>query len=196
MSTPNNPLRYSIENDGTGAALGFEAICATIMSEGGQEPTGLTRFMSMDDGYSNANSTGTLYALVGLRLQASKIGCTINLISATLLAATSDDYMWTILSNPVVAGTFAYSAETNSCLELATGDTGAGTSSNTVTGGTRIAGGYVKAGNNSGGTQEALEHAWHLGASVAGVRDTLVLCAMPMSSNLDIRGGISVRESL
>ena len=40
MSTPNLPLRYEIDNDGTGAASSMVQICSTVISEGGEQDTG------------------------------------------------------------------------------------------------------------------------------------------------------------
>ena len=69
MSTPNNPVRYEIENDGTGVASKMDHICCTIMSEGGQEELGILHYHSTAGAHVDANSSGTIYAIVGLRLK-------------------------------------------------------------------------------------------------------------------------------
>lgn len=190
MSTPNNPLRYEILNSGAGPAATLEHICSTIISEGGRNPIGVLRYGSTNGTHVNADVADTIYAVVGIRLKTAYIGTRIDLVSAGALAETNDNFEWIVFLNPTVAGVFAYAGlATDSAVEIARGAT-----ANTVTGGTAIAGGW---GNRA--TQRAisseLENAIVLGSDIAGTRDTIVLCARPLSANLDIQGSLSWRET-
>ena len=78
MSTPNLPVRYEIENDGTGEAASVYHICSTIISEGGQQDVGVTHAASTEDLYVNANTPGTYYAVFGLRLKAANLDGIVN----------------------------------------------------------------------------------------------------------------------
>jgi len=73
MSTPNLPIRIQIENDGTGQASSLSHICVTIISEGGNDETGIIRYKSVDNTVLNANTTGTLYLALALRLKSTAI---------------------------------------------------------------------------------------------------------------------------
>ena len=190
MSTPNLPLRYSIENDGTGAADDFMQICSTVISEGGQQEVGTLRYTSTAGTHVDANAANTLYAIVGIKLKAGAIGATVQITDVSLLTETSDNFEWILMWNPVVAGTFTYTDIANSAIQEATGAT-----ANTVTGGTQIAGGFasVSAGN-AGAISSQVNTILALGATIAGVVDTMVLCARPLSSNADIQGGVNWRE--
>jgi len=69
MSTPNLPIRYEIENDGTGGEAQLEHICSSVVSEGGQDKNGVLRhvkssLLSNLDGDNN-------YVMQGIKLKST-----------------------------------------------------------------------------------------------------------------------------
>ena len=186
MSTPNNPMRYEIENDGTGAAATLEHICSTVISEGGSQKTGALHYASTNGTHVDANVVGTLYAIVGLKLQANYKDDTVDIEGISLLAETNDNFEWILLLNPTVAGTFTYGNLANSAVQVARGAT-----ANTVTGGTPLTGGWIA--SNGTDTLE-VPNARRLGAAIDDTLDTIVLCARPLSANADIQGSITMRQ--
>lgn len=192
MSTPNLPLRYELENDGTAGAANLDAICGTVISEGGsKDNTGLLRSINMANTFSNCNTAGTYYALLGIRLKSAQVGATVVPTTLSLQAATNDDFLWELRFNPTVAGTFTYGDITNSSLQSATGDVSNNPSTNTVTGGTVLQSGYA---NSETGAQANIDSRYKLGAAIDGTVDELVLCVTPMGSNADIRASLTWRE--
>lgn len=195
MSTPNLPLRWEIENDGTGAADELVQICSTVISEGSTQATGQIRYKSTEGTHMVAGTENTLYALMGARLKSDRLDGIVEFLSHTIdIQSTGDAIEWQLLLNPTVAGTFNYSAETNSVLEIAIG-----AAANSVTGGTAILGGYFRSGGgNSGQGANAvgLNNAIRLGAAIDGTPDEFVLCARPIdaSTNVSIETGITWRE--
>lgn len=189
MSTPNLPIRYEIENDGTGAASELEHICSSVMSEGGVQIQGQLQRKSTEGTHVDANTVDTIYAIVGIRLKTTHLDEQIELVTMSMINASAQDFEWLVLFNPTVAGTFTYADHPNSAVQVATGD-----STNTVTGGVPLGGGFVKSSNSSGSTGEALENALRLGAAIDGTRDQIVLCCRPLSANADIDGGMTWRE--
>jgi len=196
ITTPNLPLKYQIENDGTGAATTMDHICATVISEGGTEDLGNLRYASTAGTHVDATTENTIYALIGIRLKAANIGATIKLIDSNLqLTNGSKQVEWLLIFNPTVAGTFTYNDETNSSVQIATGAT-----ANTVTGGSVITGGYLESGGNqagnAGSTGKGIQNARLLGAAIDGTVDELVLCARPIggSTAVDIEAGMTWRE--
>lgn len=186
MANPNLPLRYEIENDGTGAASTMAAICGMVSAEGGEDNDGITRLASTGGTHVDANAADTLYAVVGIRLKSTHLNAVVKPLVVALLTETNDDFEWALVLNPTVAGTFTYSSIASSAVERALGAT-----ANTVTGGTQLGGGWI----SSGAAESALLPSnVHLGASIAGVRDQIVLCARPLSSNADIQGSLTFRE--
>jgi len=185
MSTPNNPLRYSIENDGTGAAADMECICSAVISEGGQEATGVDYWYSTDGTHVDANAADTIYAVVGVRLQTGHKGEPAIIETIGMLTETNDDYEWMVYRNPTVAGTFTYANETTGPFQTARGAT-----ANTVTPtGDAIAGNFGAKGTT---TSEKLDFERGFGEAIDGTRDEFVLCVRPLGSNADIQGGMKL----
>jgi hypothetical protein len=196
MSTPNLPLRSEISNNGTGGTASLIQICSTVISEGGINPNGSIRSASTDGTQVVCSTENTNYAIIGVRLKSNYIGATIKILDLALqIQSASKMCEWSLIFNPTVAGSFTYVDESRSAIQAARGAT-----ANTVTGGYRIAGGYSESGNNaSGGSNSisaAIENALTLGSTVAGVVDTIVLCAKPIggTSNIDVEGSLTWRE--
>lgn len=194
MSKPNLPLRYSIENDGNGAAASLEHICTTVMSEGGKEEKGLVLSTSTAGTHVDADVVNTVYAILGLRLKAAYIGTVVKILQASIqLQTASETGEWRLLLNPTVEDTFTYSDITNSALQKATGAT-----ANTVTGGTEIAAGFAQStsgGGGSGGTSSLIATSRYLGAAIDATVDEIVLCWQPTTgTNQDIEASLTWRE--
>lgn len=191
MSTPNLPLRYEIINDGTGIAEEIECICTSVISEGDLDPLGVNRYISTAGTHCDANTADTIYAIIGIRLKSSYIGTVIEFLEMSMINEQGDDYEWLLIFNPTVAGTFTYTSLANSAIEYALGNT-----PNTVTGGTQLAGGWVKSAGSVGAITSQLDNALSLGASISGTVDEIVLCARPLTNGADIQAGIIWKELL
>jgi len=195
MSIPDLPIRYEISSSGTNAASSLDHICATVVSEGGQQETGVLQYESTGGTHVNANVENTVYAVVGIRLKAAAVACAVDLRSFTMLAETGSDFEWLVILNPTVAGTFTYSDKTNSCIQTALGAT-----ANTVTLGTTMSGGFASTtgsgGGGGGGTSGELGNTLRLGSAIDGTVDEIVLCVRPLSANADIQGSLEWREAL
>ena len=178
-----------IENDGNGAASEMEHICSSVMIEGGQQATGQLHWESTAGTHLDADVANTVYAVKGIRLQASKFGQQIDLTSVSMLSLTNDDFEWLLLLNPTVAGTFTYTDHSKSSAQTATGVT-----ANTVTGVEEVSGGFGKGGNAGGDISRDLQNAIRLGATIDGTPDEFVLCVRPLTANADIEAGLGWRE--
>ena len=187
MSTPNLPLRYEIDNDGTGAASGLKTICCSVQSEGGEQQLGILRHK--DSGSVGSLSSGTTYAMIGIRLKSAYIGLDVFLENLSLLATTTNDQAhWELKLNPTVDGTFTYSGQTNSGVEIATG-----ANTNTVTLGTDIDGGYFSTALPISPT---IPNARRLGAAIDGTVDEIVLTCTPITNNITVEASLTWRELL
>lgn len=187
MSTPNLPIRYELSNDGRGAAETLEHICATVISEGGAEETGIDTAVSTEGVHVDANAADAVYAVIGVRLKSGYLGASVWPVAATLMAETVTPFEWELRMNPTVASTFTYADVTNAPIQRAIGVT-----ANTVTGGYRVAGGY---GEARAATGLPVGNSFYLGSAIDGTPDELVLCARPLSANADIQGALTVRRS-
>ena len=188
MSTPNLPVRYSIENDGTGGAAELEHICSTVIAEGGMEDVGRQLYVSTGGAHLDANSADTLYAAIGIRLKSTHLDSTVLLNSVSMMSESVADFEWVLLMNPTVAGTFTYSDVTNASIQRALGAT-----ANTVTGGYALGGGY-QVGGNSGSFSVPESPTLLIGSAIDGTPDEMVLCVRPLAANLDIQSSLTLRE--
>lgn len=186
MSNPNLPLRYSIENDGTGVAASLDHICSSVISEGGRQNLGVLRNISTEGTHVDADAADTLYAIISVSLQSGKESCSVDIEKISMLAETNDAFEWQPVWNASIAGSPSYSNIANSCLRYFTG-----TTANTVTGGVVFDGGFA---TSNASISENVPNAIRLGASYSGTLDTITLCARPLSINLDIQGSITCRE--
>lgn len=190
MSTPNLPVRYQMITTGVSPASSMRTICSGVVSEAGQDPTGATQSHATIQ-HVNANTADELYAIVGIRLKSTALGCDVTPVGISLLSETKDDFEWQLIFNPTVANAFDYTDKTNSCVQVATGSI-ANPSVNTVSGGTVIERGFLEASGAARITGRL--NSLKLGSKIDGTRDTLVLVGRPLSSNADVQGALIWRE--
>ena len=187
MSTPNLPLRYEISSTSGTATL--TQICSSVISEGGNpdEYIGLTRSVSNGTSHIDANSAGTSYALVGLRLKSTHLGADVLPTSLDVISLTNDNFRWALCLNPTLASPVPFLGITDSCIER-----GLGSTVNTVSDlGTVLAQGYIY---QTGSSTNVIQSSLRLGSTISGTRDELYLVATPFTSNADICGSITWRE--
>lgn len=186
MSTPNLPIRYEIENDGTGGAAEMQHICASVMSEGGVQNNGYLRHA--DSGAVSSLASGTAYAIMGGRLKSTHLGATILVENISVIGSANDQAHWELRIGSTVAGTFTYNNVTNSAVQVAIGS-----SSNTVTGGTEIDGGYL---TTTQAVTFTVPNALRLGATIDNTPQEWQLVVIPITNNMTIRASVTWRELL
>lgn len=198
MSNPNLPLRYEISNDGSGTASSIEAICSTVVSEGGIQPNGTSRWA--DIGATTAldiaaATPGTAYAICGIRLKAAYLSADVRLekISMIETSGTNNPFLWKLHLNPTVTAGLTYSDQSNSAIQFGRGD--ADTASNNVitAAGTVLAGGYQA--RTDATANVAINTALRMGATIAGVADRLILSGTPTTNNQLYFAGMQWREA-
>jgi len=188
MSSPNQPIRYDIQSDGTGAGS-IDHICGTVMSEGGLELTGVGRSIDTQNTHLDANAADTIYVLLALRLKTTHLDLTVLPQSFSMISETNDDFLAMLLLNPTYAGTLTYADITNSGCQRA-----AGATANTISAeGTKLASFYAK---SAGSTSSNIVNNLRIGSNIDGTRDELILAVRPLSSNADIQGSLIFRELL
>lgn len=188
MSTPNLPIRYYIESDGTGGGT-LDHICSTVMSEGGIQETGVLRSVNTGITHIDADAADTKYAVIGIRQKTTYYDITVYPEYFSMISETNDDYKWTIELNPTISGTFTYNDVTNSAIQYALGAT-----ANTVSAsGIIIDSGFSKSAST---IDRKITTALRMGSTIAGTVDALVLTVTPLSSNADYQASLTYRELL
>jgi hypothetical protein len=185
MRSPNLPVRYAITQNGAGSAASLEAICCTVVSEGGQQLLG--NVFAADRGITDkAVGAANLVSLIAIRLRgpgstlpapAINLRRTVQLLAFTIAStAAGDTSLYRLLLNPTRgAGTAPTwtAANADSSVEYDV------TSAEVITGGYEVDAGYAQGRNTFASTsvQQARPGADYAGA----VADELVLAAQSLT---------------
>ena len=193
MSTPNLPLRYDIQTDGTNGGQ-LDHICGTVISEGGIEKTGILRSIETRNIFTNTlgGGTGSKHALCGIRLKDAYLDVSVIPESVNLVIGSNDSFKWELHLNPEIDWTWTYSDLADSSVQFA--QVGAAINNNILTDGLILARGGGS--TQSRGAQGDLETALRIGSTIAGDRDELVLVIGLLTNNQTVWGCLNFRELL
>lgn len=185
--SPAQPVFYEIRSTtGTGS---LAQVCASTEVQGSLELVGIPRSVNNAGTHINANSTANTYLLNAIRLKSTHRDIYAKIKALTLLATTVDNFLYSVILNPTVAGgALTWNGLTNSGIEHAVGAAGG---TNTVTGGTVLSSGY---GANRATFVQEINGLIRLGTQIDGTQDVLALCARPLGSNMDILGSLDTIE--
>jgi hypothetical protein len=183
MSNPNLPVRYEISNDGTGPVDSLYHICSSVISEGGNQGTGIS--FTADTGATGltTGAATSIFPILALRLKSAYQMATIDPTQFNILCSTNVGFRTCLLLNPTVAGTaMSFSDITNSALQLATPSNATTVSAGTLLYST-FGWGATGAGNSvSALVVEELQNNLRIGANIAGVSDIIVLGVQPLTA--------------
>lgn len=183
MSTPNLPVRYEINNDGTGGAASLLHICASVATEDGVQ-TGTSRSISRGATPLVTLNDSSLYPVISIRLKSTHLVATIVNTYISVVCTTNSTFEWVVLLNPTVAGTaLAFTGITNSSIEADLVSTNATTL--TAATGTVLSSGISQQQNSSEGIIESSPSDLKLGSSIAGVADIMVLAVRRLTGTTE-----------
>lgn len=177
LNSPNKPIRYEIRSTtGTG---NMDFVCAMVGSEGNKND-GTSITVQGPIAGINGMSAGVVYAICGVRKASGFRDLFAQIKSFEGIINTNDFIDLEIRLNPTVAGTFTYSAITNTPLEQASGAI-----TNTVTGGTVISNTWFSLNmNNAKQVENILAR---LNSTLNNTMDNIVLCATPALTSSAVR---------
>lgn len=186
MSTPNNPLRYEIENDGTGVESELEHICCTVISEGGTQKLGVLRHN--DSPNLTGLTAGVSYVTMAGRLKTTHFGATIDVETLSLIASSVNDFChWELIAGGTYSGTLTFADFPNSAVQIADG-------AKTVihnNDGVPIDGGYFASTLPS---TIGLLNALKLGSTIDGTPQEFYIVVTPITNNISVESSITWRE--
>ena len=172
MSVPNLPLRYEIENDGTGGAESLTHICSTVISEGGLKDTGFPFGITRSTAPLTTNNDANIYPLFAMRLNSSYQTSSIKILDLSIVCTSTAAFQYYLILNPTVTGTaLSFTQVTNSSIDAQINTTNA----TTISGGTTLFCATDNQANTTSGISSVLNSDFYLGSSIAGVSDILVL---------------------
>jgi hypothetical protein len=180
IKTPNLPLRFEIENDGTGVAASMSAICTAILSEGGVVEKGTPRSLSRDVTPFQTADSNALYPILAVRKQLDRPGVVFRPQLATVIATTTAVLEWKVLLNPAVVGTgLSFSAINGSYMDGANLTNNSTTVTPTVT----LASGYAT--DQTSSVASLVIPDFDLGETLDGIRDIFVLAARRVTGAIE-----------
>lgn len=186
MQTANLPIRYEIETtDIIGSAATLQQVCSTTMIEGGYSPSGIQQMIGTASlGGVNLTTAGTLYNLATIRLKSSRPYAVIVSKGFDASAVSNSDFEIQLRLNATPSTAFSYTSYSDNVEYDLTGTT-------TITGGTIIGKGYLSGkASNTISFGDGFNFDYQLGQTIAGVSDTLTLCAKGASANDDVIGNL------
>ena len=183
MQTANLPIRYEIETTDTiGGAATLQQVCSTTMIEGGYAPQGTRQLIGTSALVGvTLSSAATYYNLATIRIKSGRPYAVVILSGADVLNVSNANYEYAIFRNATPGAAFSYTSYSDNVeYDLQT---------TTVTGGTRIAGGYL-GGNTAPITiSDSFNFDYQIGQTISGTSDTMTLaikCVSPSSKGAGI----------
>ena len=120
MTTACLPVRAEIENTGaTASSSTLKIVCTSVLSEGGYEPRGIPRAVSMPISAPKTFTTaGTFYPVISIRLKDARINAVAFLRSIQFFGVTNNtSYRWKIVTGATLTGASWVDAGTDSPVE-------------------------------------------------------------------------------
>lgn len=182
MSSPNLPLRYEIDNDGTQGASSLTHICTTVITEGGRQAVGIERGITRGTVPLTTLNNDNQYPLFIVRLKADYLGALVRLIDFSVLCISTSDYAVSVIYNPTIVGTApTYIPLANSGIEYAVP-----ANTTTVTDGTLLFSQLGSDGNQAAaGVQREIQSDLVIGSTILGEPDTIALVVQRLTGTTE-----------
>lgn len=196
-SSPTLPLRFDLQNNGTGLSASLEMVSAAVRTDGAGEKS--LQSYSVDRGITRLSITtdGLLHPLVGARLRPGDVKTAVALLSGFSQVALNGNviFRWALLYRPTIGGpVVAWSSRAESPIESAQP-----TAANTCSGGQQYASGYVVGTSQTSGGVFAVPGQVYLGSYIDGTAADLWLCVQRMDNGQgsdNIIGGMTFLVAL
>jgi hypothetical protein len=186
MQTANLPIRYEIETTGTisGAAV-LQQVCSSCMIEGGYSPQGVIQSIGTASlAGVTLTTAGTFYNLGTIRIKSGRPYALIIPQGFIASAVSNSDFEVQLRQNATPSTAFSYTSYSDNLEYDLTG-------TKTITGGTIINRTYLSGkGVSIENFGDGFNFEYQLGQTIAGVSDTLTLCAKGASNNDGVIGSI------
>lgn len=187
MRTPNLPLRYTINNDGSGVTASLDCICATVAAEEGRQPVGVIRGIQSDATLGNL-STGAQHGLISLRLKSTHLDSIVQFVNFSAVSDSLESRVFSIgfNFNATIVNPTSWVPIANSPIEYMLG-----ASDTTITGGRQT---FISAATGRDTLTLDQQDNAILGSNIAGDSTVMTLFVEPLSAAMDIVASLNWRE--
>jgi len=185
MQTANLPIRYEIEVTSALAAGTYtlQQVCSTTLIEGGYQPEGILQSVATASlSGVTLTTAGTFYNIATIRIKSGRPYAVIVPNGFIASAVSNSDFEVQLRQNATPSTAFSYTSYSDN-IEYDLDGT------KTITGGTIVGRTYLSGKGVSIETfGDGLNFQYQLGQTIAGVSDTLTLCAKGASNNDGVIG--------
>lgn len=186
IQSPNQPLRYEIRSS-TGSG-NFRYICSQIASEGSVDESG-EGIAVYNPSALNANTVGTIYAIIGMKKQTTYRDNAIRIVEIALgnTSITADAGILSLVQNPTLSAALTYANISRFQVAYAT--------TQTLTAGTgRILAAQPITAGSAGGVTLSKNFLSFMSSTLANAHDEYVLAYMPITTNQSVYGIVNLKE--
>jgi len=183
MTTAILPMRYEITSTSAVAAT-LTQICSSVISEGGYEATSVEHSASMTNLTASSYLTTSYKPLISIRLASGRTGAVVLPTTLNFLPSTADNFQIALVKNATLSSPSWSAVTSDSNVEQ-------DISSASYTGGTLVYAEFATGKTGRSILSVGAGYNWdmQLGASIAGVSDTLTLVARTVTTGGATTGG-------
>lgn len=183
MTTAILPIRYEITSTSAVAAT-LTQICSSVISEGGYEATSVEHSASMTNLTASSYLTTSYKPLISIRLASGRTGAVVLPTTLNFLPSTADNFQIALVKNATLSSPSWSAVTSDSNVEQ-------DISSTSYTGGTLVYAEFATGKTGRSILSVGAGYNWdmQLGASIAGVSDTLTLVARTVTTGGAATGG-------
>ena len=184
MTTAILPVRYEITTTTSAVAATLTQICSSVISEGGYEATSVEHSASMTNLTASSYLTTSYKPLISIRLASGRTGAIVLPTTLNFLPSTADNFQIALVKNATLSSPSWSAVASDSNVEY-------DISSTSYTGGTLVYAEFAtgKTGRSILAVGAGYNWDMQLGASIAGVSDTLTLVARTVTTGGAATGG-------
>jgi len=183
MTTAILPVRYEIVSTSAVTAT-LTQICSSVISEGGFEATSVEHSASMTNLTASSYLTTSYKPLISIRLASGRTGAVVLPTTLNFLPSTADNFQIALVKNATLSAPSWSAVASDSNVEY-------DISSTSYTGGTLVYAEFATGKTGRSILSVGAGYNWdmQLGASIAGVSDTLTLVARTVTTGGATTGG-------
>jgi hypothetical protein len=184
MTTAILPVRYEITTTTSAVAATLTQICSSVVSEGGFEQTSVEHTASMTNLTASSYLNTSYKPLISIRLASGSTGAVVIPIGVNFLPSTADNFQIALVKNATLSTPSWSAVASDSNVEFDIGST-------SYTGGTIVFSEFATGKTGRSILSPSTGYNWdlQLGASIAGVSDTLTLVARTVTTGGAATGG-------
>jgi hypothetical protein len=193
MSKPNLPIRYEIENLGSGQEDSVKSVCSTVISEGGQANSGYIYAIDRGSLPISISVSSILYPVISIRLKSGRESANVFIENINIISTDNNViFRWGLYLNPTFSGTaLTYVDSYTKNFEYCS------TSLNTtsISGGILLQSGYG-IGTDTSINASSLAAKLSLGTYINGTPNVIVLAVERLDNQTNtFYAGMSIRDS-